>query len=211
VRISNGVCGFALLLLSLPATGAAAGPAHLVADLKTGSDPFDPNYGADFNSYLAVNGRVVFLGFLRPFGDCGLWVADAAGGAERLADLCGGRILDSNSKLRMDATAGSRAWFEDLSGVLWRTDGTGAGTYSLGVRVSRQFFDTPPVLGPDGKTLFFSGCSLTPRYPDDCEPWRSDGTLAGTRQIRDISPGSSQPTAFAPQGGRVLFIADGGL
>jgi len=203
MRISNGVCGFALLLLSLPAAGAAAGPAHLVADLKTGSDPFDPNSSADFNSYLAVDGRVVFLGFLQPFGDCGLWVASVDGGAERLADLCGGRMIDSNSKLRMDATAGSVAWFEDLSGVLWRTDGTGAGTYSLGVQVSRQFFDTPPVLGPDGKTLF----------PGDCEPWRSDGTLAGTRQIRDISPGagSSRPTSFARQRGRVLFIANGGL
>ena len=213
MRISNRVCGFALLLLSLPAIGAAAGPAHLVRDLKTGSDPFDPNYGADFNSYLAVDGRVVFFGFLQPLSDCGLWVAGADGGAERLADLCGGRTIDSNSHLRMDATAGSVAWFEDLSGVLWRTDGTGAGTYALNVRVSRQFFDTPPVLGPDGKTLFFSGCSPAPRYPDDCEPWRSDGTLAGTRQIRDLSlgSGSSQPRAFAGQRGRVLFIANGGL
>jgi ELWxxDGT repeat protein len=212
MRISGWVCCFALLL-PLPTIAAAAGPAHLVADLKTGSDPFDLNSGADFNSYLAVDGRVVFLGFLQPFGDCGLWVTSVDGGAERLADLCGGRMIDSNSKLRMDATAGSVAWFEDLSGVLWRTDGTGAGTYPLGVRVSRQFFDTPPVLGPDGKTLFFSGCAPTLRYPDDCEPWRSDGTLAGTRQIRDISPGpgSSQPTSFAPQRGRVLFIANGGL
>src|SRR6476661_9034005 len=122
MRTFNWVCGFMLLLLSLPAIGAAAGPAHLVADLRTGSDPFDPNYGADFNSYLAVDGRVVFFGFLQPFGDCGLWVASAAGGTERLADLCGGRMIDSNSKLRMDATAGSAAWFEDLSGILWRTD-----------------------------------------------------------------------------------------
>jgi ELWxxDGT repeat protein len=204
---------FMILFLVASAAGAAAGPAHLVADLKTGSGPFDPNDGADFNSYLAVNGRVVFFGFLRPLTDCGLWAAGAAGGAERLADLCGGRMIDSNSKLRMDATAGSVAWFEDLSGVLWRTDGTGAGTYPLGVRVSRQFFDTPPILGPDGKTLFFSGCSPAPRYPDDCEPWRSDGTLAGTRRIRDLSPGagSSQPTSFAPQRDRVLFIANGGL
>ena len=136
MRISNRVCGFALLLLSLPAIGAAAGPAHLVRDLKTGSDPFDPNYGADFNSYLAVNGRVVFFGFLQPLSDCGLWVAGADGGEERLADLCGGRTIDSNSHLRMDATAGSVAWFEDLSGVLWRTDGTGAGTFALTVRVA---------------------------------------------------------------------------
>jgi ELWxxDGT repeat protein len=210
MRISGWVCCFALLLLPLPAM--AAGPAHLVADLKTGFDPFDFNYGADFNSYLAVDGRVVFFGFLEPWSDCGLWVASASGGAERLADLCGAQSLN-NSDLRMDATTGSVAWFEDVSGILWRTDGTGAGTYALGVRVSRQYFDTPPVLGPDGKTLFFSGCTPTPRYPDDCEPWRSDGTLAGTRQIRDLSPGpgSSQPRAFAGQRGRVLFIANGGL
>src|SRR3954449_1500418 len=124
MRISNGVCGFALLLLSLPAIGAAAGPAHLVADLKTGSDPFDPNYGADFNSYLAVDGRVVFLGFLQPWSDCGLWVAGAAGEAERLVDLCGAAGNLNNSNLRMDATTGSVAWFEDVSGILWRTSGT---------------------------------------------------------------------------------------
>ena len=131
---------FVLLSLAVSAPVTAAGPAHLVKDLKTvGFDPFDPNFGADFNSYLPVNGRVVFFGFLQPWSDCGLWVTDGApGGAERLVDLCAAAPDLLNSKLRMDASAGSVAWFEDVSGILWRTDGTSAGTYPLGVQVGRQ-------------------------------------------------------------------------
>jgi hypothetical protein len=80
-----------VLLLALPVS-AATGPAHLVADLDPGLEPFDPSGDhADFNGYVTVGGRVLFFGFL-PEGNgfltgtqCGLWTVDpASGAAERL-------------------------------------------------------------------------------------------------------------------------------
>jgi len=81
-----------VLFLALPVS-AATGPAHLVADLDPGLEPFDPSGDhADFNGYRTVGGRVLFFGFL-PEGNefltgtqCGLWMVDlASGAAERLA------------------------------------------------------------------------------------------------------------------------------
>jgi ELWxxDGT repeat protein len=215
MKIPRWLLALALLLLAAPVLAGAEGPAYLVKDLKTvGVEPLEPGSGADFSSYLTVNGRVIFFGFLHPWSDCGLWVTDGhPGGAERIVNLCGTvTTLDGNSRLRMDASTGSVAWFEDVSGLLWRTDGTSAGTYPLGVQVSGQYFDTPPALGPDG-ALYFSGCAPGEPYPEDCEPWRSDGTLQGTRLLRDIhpGPGGSRPSSFTPEGRRVLFIANGGL
>lgn len=217
---------FLLIALLLAAAGAAAaGPAHLVADLKTqGFDPPDSSSPADFSSYLTVDHRVVFFGFLPEQGSpgCGLWATDGTpGSAERLADLCGTAEDLYNSELRMLAAAGPVAWFEDVAGGLWRTNGTRAGTYPLGVQISRGAFAQPrpdPVVGPDGKTLFFTGCPLAdPSTPpgaiENCEPWRSDGTLQGTRRIRDLLPGTagSNPFGFTRQARSVLFLALGRL
>ena len=45
------------------------------------------------------------------------------------------------------------------------------------------------------------------------EPWRSDGTAAGTRLVADVCPGScaSQPHGFAVVGRNVFFLADDGF
>jgi ELWxxDGT repeat protein len=201
----------------VPVLGAAAaGPAYLVKDLKTGLDPLIPSdRGAVFYDYTAVNGRVVFFGLLpegpQPLNSvqCGLWATDGgSGGTERLApDFCGVTDPDT-SRLRLLATNGAVAFFSDLSGRLWRTDGTAAGTYPLG-DVQIQWTGNPPLLGPDGRTLFFRGCEPA----GGCEPWRSDGTRGGTRQIHDLlpGPGSSNPSGFTLDGGRVLFTTAGRL
>jgi len=206
------------LCLTLCSPAAAEGPAHLVADLNPGLANLTPESTHSFSSYTAVNGRVVFFGLL-PEGvpglsqsQCGLWVVDAAsGGAERLADLCGGDLGDFRFDLHVLATTGAVAFFTDISGRLWRTDGTAAGTFPLrGVEVAGEapgFGE--PVLGPDGRTLFFSGCTAAL----GCEPWRSDGTRAGTQPVLDLVPGSggSHPTLLTLAGNRVLFAAGGAV
>ncbi len=210
---------FSVLLLLLAPPAAAAGPAHLVADLKAkGFDSPDPSSRPAFISYLAVNGRAVFFGFLPEQGStgCGLWATDGTpGSAEQLVDLCGA-AEDFNSGPRMLAAAGTVAWFEDVAGALWRTDGTRAGTYPLGVRLGSEGpGPSHPVVGPDGKTLFFVGCAppAVPGILQDCEPWRSDGTRQGTRRIADLVPGAagSYPSDFTRQGRRVFFLALGSL
>ena len=203
----------AFLLLAVPVPALAAGPAHLVADLNPGTDPFSANSALiNFDSYAEVGGRAVFFGFLEegsPFlsaFQCGLWVTDGtAGGTERLADLCGEAEDLNGRRPRMLATTGAVALFTDFPGRLWRTDGTAAGTYPLSnVQAGNEFS-----LGPDGRTLLFQGC--TPAR--GCEPWRSDGTRQGTALLRDLvtGKGSSSPYGFTRDGGRVLFVATGGL
>ncbi len=208
----------AVLLSPLPARGAG-GPAHLVADLDSGVAAFDPNALPRFSSYTAVAGRVVFFSFL-PEGDpgqqhtqCALWETDGSG-VERLADLCGGTaaIDPAFLQLRVLATTGAVAFFTDPTGALWRTDATAAGTFPLGGGT----LHVPPaglppgdsVLGPDGRTLFYAACTAE----GGCEPWASDGTRAGTREIPLVAGADgADPAAFKAAGGRVLFLALGRL
>ena len=223
----NALLAAAALFGALPAAGlpapsvatAAAGPAHLVADLNPGLEPFDPaSPAADFNGYVTVGGRVLFLGFL-PEGDrtqCGLWTVDpASGAAERQATVCSDLDSFYNSRLRWLVPAGGVAggsalgYLSDFTGRLWRTDGTAAGTFVLGsVTVGGDLLDLP-ALGADGRTLFFSGCAPA----TGCEPWRSDGTPRGTRPLRDLAPGaaSSNPAGFTRDGQRILFTVGGAL
>ncbi|MFY9821677.1 MAG: hypothetical protein WAM82_09845 [Thermoanaerobaculia bacterium] len=210
-----------VILLALPVS-AATGPAHLVADLDPGLEPFDPSGDhADFNGYRTVGGRVLFFG-LQPEGDgftpCGLWTVDPlSGAAERLADLCPDGRGAARVPLHWLATGGALGYLADADGRLWRTDGTAAGTFLLGaVRVGGDFFDwlggysfDPPALGPDGRTLFFQGCTADA----GCELWQSDGSLPGTHLLRDLAPGSASsfPTGFLREGRRILFAVPGAL
>jgi ELWxxDGT repeat protein len=205
---------FLILLAALP-MAAAADPAHLVKDIKTGLDPFDSSFPQpSFYGYTALKNRVVFFGLLPegPFygaqPQCGLWSTDGTpGGTTRLIDLCT-RLEDLDElQIRMLATDGRVAFLTDAGGRLWRTDGTEPGTLPLGAVVSSPYGAGPPVIGPGG-VLFFTGCTPV----RGCEPWRSDGTPQGTRMLRDIRPGqlASYP-GFTVDGKRVLFTAAGGL
>jgi len=195
----------AFLLISLGSAALAAASApSLVADLNPGFTPFDPLQGGRFfYDYTSVNGRVVFLARTQDDSQCGLWVTDAAVGVERLADFCDVTPSRSGSP-RILAAGSSVAFLADPFGRLWRTDGTAAGTFSLGDVKLKTIGPEDLRLGPDRRTLFFRGCTPS----QGCEPWRSDGTLAGTRLLRELRPGpasSSQPLYFTLRGDRLLF------
>jgi hypothetical protein len=139
----------AALFAVLPAAGfpAAAGPAHLVADLAPGLEPYQPSIDqADFNGYRTVGGRVLFFGF-QPEGDgftpCGLWTVDPlSGAAERLAELCPDGRGAGRVSPHWLAIGGALGYLADADRRLWRTDGTAAGTFLLGaVQVGGDFFD----------------------------------------------------------------------
>jgi ELWxxDGT repeat protein len=106
---------------------------------------------------------------------------------------------------------------------LWVTDGTVGGTHIVrdirrgeegAFPVQYPFSDPPVVMESAGNVLFFAA--------DDgvhgVEPWRSDGTEAGTYLLGDIAPGEAssmlpmfedEVTAYAD--GSVFFGADDGV
>ena len=104
-------------------------------------------------------------------------------------------------------TTGNGATFDDS---LWATDGTSAGTRQVttAVSVSSAMIQGPNCqMVPDGRGgIVFGGYTPTAGV----EPWQSDGTSAGTRQLADIAPGgaSSAPLRFARVGSQVFTAAD---
>lgn len=112
---------------------------------------------------------------------------------------------------------------DGVSGLeLWKSDGTEQGTTLVkDIRPEAQGEPAPDNLGPRdltnvGGTLYFSAAHLDgfvgPFIVDDRELWRSDGTLVGTTQVRDINfgPFPSYPRNLTNVDGTRFFTADDG-
>jgi ELWxxDGT repeat protein len=102
--------------------------------------------------------------------------------------------------------SGDRMWFQlpaSSDGIqLWRCDGTEAGTFA--VETQPNGFGSLGA-GPDG-TLFFRVWDGGEKY----ELWTSDGSVEGTRQVKDLveyGDGPSVPAHFARVGDHVYFSA----
>lgn len=102
---------------------------------------------------------------------------------------------------------------DGLSGhELWSTDGTEAGT-AMVRDVNPGAADSWPGVSTGlvrlGQTLVFEAYTNSAGY----EPWKTDGTSAGTALVKDIRPGSegSSSLGFVPMNGSLFFRADDGL
>jgi ELWxxDGT repeat protein len=78
-------------------------------------------------------------------------------------------------------------------GVLWRSDGTAAGTFPIAGDVS--------MLAVLDDALLFRN--------EEGELWRSDGTVAGTTRVTDFSTRSSTPVGGVEMGDQLFFVAEG--
>ncbi len=101
---------------------------------------------------------------------------------------------------------------------LWKSDGTGPGTFCFYRSASSGVFDMRRPVALGGKVLF-----AHTTYPLGLEPWVTDGTRAGTVLLADTYPGggsggfeecvtlgrSALFTARIPGGGETLWITDG--
>jgi ELWxxDGT repeat protein len=93
---------------------------------------------------------------------------------------------------------------------LWKSDGTTEGTGMIkelapGAASAVSLPGPLLPLGPEGPLLFAASDGTS-----GLEPWRTDGTAAGTVRVADLAPGvgSSSPEWLAVAGPRVFFQAD---
>jgi ELWxxDGT repeat protein len=87
---------------------------------------------------------------------------------------------------------------------LWVTNGTRSGTKLLRRPLSLSDEYSSPLLATGGLAFF---AAYSPSV--GIEPWVSDGTVSGTRRLKNVAPGSesSTPRSYTRVGRRVFFSA----
>jgi ELWxxDGT repeat protein len=179
---------FALVLGASALASAAEGQvASLVRDIAPGDI-----FGGHTIEPGSLYGAGPRLFFFADFGyegqnpdafETGLWVSDGtAAGTQPLAAVCPNACFT-----RFLGSLGEVVFFLAGDGPLWRSDGTRAGTFSLNASGPEltPFFDSLDKYAFLGGFLFFvekSSSSGRERL------WRSDGTVAGTQLVADITP-----------------------
>jgi ELWxxDGT repeat protein len=149
-----------------------------------------------------------------------LWTSDGtAAGTQRLGALApGGRVYLAGPVVDVDGiaffSASESASPENVE--LWRSDGTPAGTYQVreirpGTYAGTALASHPRDLTAVNGRVLFSATSGDVFNPDR-ELWTSDGTAAGTVQVKDINPqpapfGDSTPLFFVATRDTVFFNA----
>lgn len=182
--------------------GTAAGT-RMVADLRPGplsSLPYDFASAAGLLYFTADDG---VLG--RELGR-----SDGTAAGTYLVDVAAGPGGSSILLIEPSPT-GLFLYRSGLVGGLWRSDGTAAGTELVlsGIEIPVSGWHKNAAFRTlSNGVLVFNGCSQS-NPTSDCEPWRSDGTAAGTFRLADLSPGngSSQPSGFVLMGNEIWFVA----
>ncbi|XXF76810.1 HYR domain-containing protein [Myxococcaceae bacterium GXIMD 01537] len=161
--------------------------------------------GSRAHSFVRAGSRVFFALDDATHG-AELWVTDGTEAGTRLVrDIAPGNRDSEPSEL---TEMGGVVYFQATDGTsraLWRSDGTVEGT--------RPVMGSTPVsnglLTAMGQTLFFSGSNGASW--SEAELWKTDGTEAGTVQVKDLHPsGGSHPDPVLAAGGWLYFTADDG-
>ncbi|WP_224363116.1 ELWxxDGT repeat protein [Hyalangium versicolor] len=171
----------------------------------------DPATGAQDPVWLTALGNLVIFRASDDTAGTELWRSDGTEeGTYRLADIRPGLRGSDPSSL---VVLGGKVYFAALAPnepyrhQVWMTDGTVAGTQLL-KDISPP---APNVIArgePGGLTVFngalYCNCSDA---TFGSELWKSDGTPAGTRLLKDILPGpdGSYPEGFTQSGSTLLF------
>ncbi|NPC80855.1 HYR domain-containing protein, partial [Pyxidicoccus fallax] len=149
----------------------------------------------------------------RPHVGNELWKLDAAGRAVLIKDLAPGRRDSNPSRFTaMNGTLFFTASTGPFGRELWKSDGTAAGTVVVFSPVQRPPQLTALEFGEMvalGNTLFFAHSG----DQTSMELWKSDGTPAGTVQVKDIRPGleGAKVSQLVVHGAALFFLADDGV
>ena len=184
-----------VVLVTLP---LAAQTASLVKDINTDG----PGFGLDFRQLTPAGNQVFFLDDTGIGRSTTLWVSGGTAESTHIVqDFCPG---DCGASLTIAGSFHNLALVSVYQGfpdpvLLWRSDGTRAGTFPLSSAVS---LDSPVAFKG---ALYLRGCIDGPR----CDLWKSDGTQAGTVKVKDIAPGDPRATILqmAAVGSRLFFTA----
>jgi ELWxxDGT repeat protein len=160
-------------------------------------------------------------------GENGLWKSDGTAGGTTKVLAYGEQGLGYISAF---CTVGPIAYFYDGVRLLWRTDGTKAGTIALkDLSTPGVDSDGHPISFPAqiDEMFNFNGTLFFDAVTDSIDPtdlWRSDGTPRTTKPVGAINPGSLSAPTLAdftavgnrlffsmtnPSGGRDLWASDG--
>jgi ELWxxDGT repeat protein len=174
---------------------------RLVADIERG------NNAGSFPHGFMTAGETLYFFALEGGPAWSLWKSD---GTEAGTSRVGGTFPEGRPRVHAaaaPAVAGGPFFFvasflEGLS--LYRSDGTGDGTFRLDLDGARPSFNPLKLQAAGGKVFFVAEDDLHGR-----ELWVSDGTPAGTRLVKDLTPGElgSDPRDLAAFGGRLFFSA----
>lgn len=169
--------------------------------------------GSSFPRELTAVGDTLFFKALAPVSGAELWKSNGtSAGTKIVKDLIPGlQIFPEPITL---AAVGNSVFFgvKGYSGsALFKSDGTSAGTKLVKSDVyiaGDKSADGAPFAAAVKRTLFFSGSDGR----TGLELWRSNGTSAGTRLVREIRPGlrGSEPRELTSVGNTLFFTANDG-
>ncbi len=192
---------FSVILAAAPAIAGADGAPYLVQDTSPGTD-FTSFYGG-VNSLRSLGDRLLFVGASDE--SLGVWSLEPGRrSAELLSAAEGGFAVAS-------AGAGFLLWSgqeESERTVMMVSDGTPAGTFEVARGPYRYipYGVDPRISAPLGGQVFYRGYEAATGW----EPWITDGSPEGTRQLVDLElgPGDSSPSGFRVVGTGVCFRAE---
>lgn len=161
-----------------------------------------------YPSLVTIGNTVFFSGLSN--GE--LWKSDGTiAGTQLVKNIVPGSFLHSFFAFNNELYFGFRNSQTSLSSF-WKSDGTAAGTVKLS-EVSPYNYsfvsEAPKYFCVSNNTLYFNG-SIS---GFGTELWKSDGTVAGTKMVKDIYPGggSSSPYNLIDFNGKLFFTATDNL
>jgi ELWxxDGT repeat protein len=134
-----------------------------------------------------------------------LWTSDGTeAGTALVADLLPGELPFRRVSSSGEEAGGRLFFFMDNE--VWRTDGTAAGTFPVTRIGEVNLCCGPWMLRAFGNRVYFGAQDASHGF----ELWTSDGTVAGTRMVRDLRPGGdSEPRELTVFEGQLFFTAAG--